>query len=87
MAALAHGVAVLTVQGTATDALLAGQPQALELTPAGDLRAYALAAVRLAADRPGLRVRGEAGRRLYETQLDWPVIARRVSGALGGAAP
>jgi len=85
MAALAHGVPVLGLRGTATDTILTGHPQALMLTPAGDRRAFARAAVELVADRSALRARGELGRRLYEAQFDWPVIARRVACAVNAA--
>jgi len=88
MAALAHGVPVLGVHGTATDTVLTCDPQVLMLTAAGDRCAFARAAVDLAADRSALGARGEAGRRLYEERFDWPVIARLVAQAvIDEAAP
>src|SRR5262249_28838598 len=59
MAALAHGVPVVGLQGTRTDRILRGD--ALTLTPAGDPAAFARAAVALAGDPAALRAPGEAG--------------------------
>ena len=88
MAALAHGLPVLGLRGTATDTVLTGHPQALMLTPAGDRPGFVHAAVEMAADRAALRARGESGRELYEAEFDWPVVARRVSAVvIDGATP
>jgi glycosyltransferase involved in cell wall biosynthesis len=81
MAALAHGVPVVGLDGRRTDAMLRSGP--LTLTPAGDPQAFARAAVALAGDRDRLRAQGESGRRLYELEFDWPHVARRVAAALG----
>lgn len=83
MAALAHGLPVVGIRGRNTDRVLADHPQALVLVPAGDRGAYADAAADLAADPARRRAVGDAGRRLYETAFDWPVLARRTAAALG----
>jgi glycosyltransferase involved in cell wall biosynthesis len=82
MAALAHGRPVLALHGHNTDSVLARARDALALTPVGDPSAYARAAVSLTADRARLREIGDAGRRLYESHFDWPVLARTVASAL-----
>lgn len=82
MAALAHGLPVLGLRGASTDLVLIDHPEALALTPVGDHRAFARAAVELTGDLGRLRATGEAGRRLYTSRFDWPVIARRVMSAL-----
>ena len=79
MAALAHGLPVLGLDGRGTDSVLTRHPDAIVLTATGDRACYARAAVELGADRMALRARGEAARRLYEEQFDWPVVADRVS--------
>jgi glycosyltransferase involved in cell wall biosynthesis len=79
MAALAHGRPVLGLRGRRTDTVLADAAGALVLTPVGDRSAFARAAVELATDRERLRAIGDAGRRLYESRFDWPLIARRVT--------
>ena len=82
MAGLAHGVAIVGSRGANTDELLTRRPDALVLTPSGDGAAFARALADVSADRRRLRAIGEAGRRLYRDQFDWPVIARRVASAL-----
>jgi hypothetical protein len=86
MAALAHGVPVLGLCGVSTDRILIEHPAALALTPVGDPAAFARAAVELVSDAKRLRAVGEAGRRLYAEQFDWPVVARRVTSALAPLA-
>jgi len=85
MAALAHGLPVAGLRGPGTDPLLAARPDAVALTPAGDRGAYARAVVALADDPAVRSALGRAGRRLYERELDWPVVARRVTRALDDA--
>jgi glycosyltransferase involved in cell wall biosynthesis len=82
MAAFAHEIAVAGVHGRATDDVLKAHPDALLLTPAADAAAYARAVVELAADPERLRAMGSAGRRLYEREFDWPVLADTVTSAL-----
>jgi glycosyltransferase involved in cell wall biosynthesis len=83
MAALAHGRAVLGLQGRNTDAVLADAHDALVLTPAGDRAAFARRAVELAADPQRLQRIGAAGHRLYAERFDWPVLARVLADVLG----
>jgi glycosyltransferase involved in cell wall biosynthesis len=82
MAALAHGRPVLGLRGCHTDAVLAEAPDAVALTPAGDRHAFSCAAVELAGDPGRLRATGDAGRRLYESRFDWPVLAQSVASVL-----
>ncbi len=82
MAALAHGTPVLGLRGHNTDSILTEASEALVLTPVGDLAAFGHAAVELTSDPPRLKAIGEAGRALYESRFDWPVIAQRVAGEL-----
>jgi glycosyltransferase involved in cell wall biosynthesis len=77
MAGLAHGVPVVGLRGDNTDAVLA-RSDALVLTPVGDRGAFAHAVSEVAADPARMQALGAAGRRLYLTEFDWPVVARRV---------
>jgi glycosyltransferase involved in cell wall biosynthesis len=87
MAALAHGRPVLGLRGDNTDSVLAAAPDALALTPVGDTVAFSRAAVELTRDPHRLRALGDAGRHLYETRFDWPVMAERVTTVLESMAP
>jgi glycosyltransferase involved in cell wall biosynthesis len=82
MAALAHGVAVLGLHGRDTDSILSESSEAVTLTPIGDRRAYAGAATELAGDPGRLAALGSAGRQLYESRFDWPVLGARVASVL-----
>ena len=82
MAAFAHGRPVLGLHGRNTDAVLARARDALALTPAGDRSAFSRAAVELTSDPQRMGSIGDAGRRLYETQFDWPHVARRVAAVV-----
>jgi len=87
MAALAHGRPVLGLSGPRTDAVLVRRAgDALLLSPLGDREAYARAAAQAAVDRDRLQQVGAAGRLLYESEFDWPVVAGRVSAELEGLA-
>ncbi len=81
MAGLAHGVPVVGLSGRNTDHVLLA-PGALVLTPVGDRVAFAKAVVTLASDHVNLREVGEAGRRLYLKEFDWPVLAHTVSNVV-----
>jgi glycosyltransferase involved in cell wall biosynthesis len=87
MAALAHGVPVIGLNGHNTDAMLAAATGALVLTPAGDRAAFARAAVELTRDPVRMRAIGAAGRRLYESRFDWPLLAQRVASQLDMMMP
>jgi UDP-glucose:(heptosyl)LPS alpha-1,3-glucosyltransferase len=82
MAALAHGRPVLGLCGRHTDAMLADASDAMVLTPAGDPHAFSRAAVELSGDPVRLSAVGDAGRRLYESRFDWPVLAQSVAAVL-----
>jgi glycosyltransferase involved in cell wall biosynthesis len=82
MAALAHGLPVLGLNGHNTDTVLAEAADAIVLTPVGDRAAFVRAAIELARDPARMRATGDAGRRLYESRFDWPVLARAVASHL-----
>jgi glycosyltransferase involved in cell wall biosynthesis len=84
MAGLAHGLPVVGLYGTETDDVLTGCPEALTMTPVGDINAYARATLELANHPERLRASGESGHQLYAKHFDWPVTASRVATALGG---
>jgi glycosyltransferase involved in cell wall biosynthesis len=78
MAGLQHGVAVLSTDGHLTDDLLRRHPEAIELVPVRDVDAFARAAARLAGADDERAALAAAGRRLYETTFDWPVLVPRL---------
>jgi glycosyltransferase involved in cell wall biosynthesis len=80
MTALQHEVAVVGTDGPLTDSVLRGD--ALELTPVGDVDAFASAAERLAVDPERRAQLAAAGRSLYERDFDWPVLARELAAIL-----
>lgn len=82
MAALAHGRAVVGLAGENTDSILAAHRDAITLTPVGDRDAFTRAVLNLAVDPDRRRALGDAGRRLYEANFDWPVLAAKVIGVL-----
>lgn len=83
MAGIAHGLPVVGLYGPETDDVLTSRPEALTLTPVGDVRAFAQATLELANDPDRLRTSGESGCELYARNFDWPITASRVAEALG----
>ena len=83
MAALQHGIPVVGTSGRQTDQILSPTVPALsiELITLPFRRRR-----RTAADPLARRRLGEAGRRLYTTEFDWPVIATRLLAGFGEAA-
>ncbi len=75
MAALQHELAVVGTAGHLTDPVLRRADGALRLTEVGDRRGFSEAAADLAVDSDRRRSVAAAGRRLYEGEFDWPVIA------------
>jgi hypothetical protein len=86
MAALQHGLAVVGTHGPLTDCVLREAAGALELTPVDDGVAFAERARALAEDAERRTAVGTAGRALYESQFDWPVVSRRLLQILQKAA-
>lgn len=84
MAGLAHGIPIVGLDGRNTDRILREHPEALVLTPMGDHGAFADAVAELSLNRPRRRALGEAGRRLYLDEFDWPVLAERVHAVVSG---
>lgn len=82
MAALAHGVPVLSQQGPATDDVLVERDDVFTLTPIQEPDAFARRAAELVADPDGLSGKGRIGRHLYLESFDWPHVARRVMSAM-----
>jgi glycosyltransferase involved in cell wall biosynthesis len=87
MAAFAHARPVLGLLGRNTDALLAGAPDALALTPVGDRSAFSRAAIELTSDPERMRSVGRAGHRLYQGHFDWGHTARRVVAVVDSIRP
>ena len=83
MAGLAHGLPVVGLRGPGTDDVLVNSREALTLTPIDDIEVFAHATLRLASDPDLLARTAQAGRKLYRTNFDWPVTARRVAAAMG----
>ena len=84
MAALQHGLPVVATDGPLTDRIFRGFPNAVGLVPVDHPGRFAAEVVRL-ADQPAVRAAlGRAGERLYQSELDWPVAARRLLNACNG---
>ena len=86
MAALQHGIPVVGTSGRQTDQILSLARGALTLIPVDQPDAFGAAVAHLAGDPLARRRLGEAGRRLYTTEFDWPVIATRLLAGFGEAA-
>jgi glycosyltransferase involved in cell wall biosynthesis len=84
MAALAHDRPVLGLRGRNTDRVLMKTSDAVVMTPMGDVRAYALAAVELTQEPERMESIGQAGSRLYQERFDWAVAAAQVKPVLDG---
>ncbi|MGO9959539.1 MAG: glycosyltransferase [Solirubrobacteraceae bacterium] len=82
MAALAHGRPVLSLAGPRTDSILREARDAIALTPLGDRGAFARAAVRLSRNADQRESIGAAGRSLYRSRFDWPVLADGIQAVL-----
>ena len=85
MTGLQHGVATVGTDGFLTDRVLSeADGRALALTPPAPAPFAAAVAGLLGDDarRAGI---GAAGRALYESAFDWPVIARRLTAELAAA--
>jgi glycosyltransferase involved in cell wall biosynthesis len=75
MNALAAGVPVVSTCGANTDPALFGE--AIRLVAAGDAPAFAAAVRELAQDPAARAALGAAGRKLYEREFAWDVLAAR----------
>jgi glycosyltransferase involved in cell wall biosynthesis len=86
MAALQQGLPIVGTLGVLTDGALKDEADALRLVPVNRPDAFVEAVLELARDaEERLRV-GNAGRALYESSFDWPVLAERLLGLLATAA-
>lgn len=86
VAALQQEICVLSTSGQLTDADLLAAPSPI-LTPAADRTAFVTAATVLAGDAARRDRAAAAGRALFESLFDWPVVAGRVVAALSPAGP
>jgi glycosyltransferase involved in cell wall biosynthesis len=78
MAALQHALPVVGTSGRLTDGVLAQATDALTLVPVDRPDLFADAVVKLAQSPDDAERSGRAGRALYESAFDWPVIASRL---------
>jgi glycosyltransferase involved in cell wall biosynthesis len=85
MAALQHGLPVVGTTGPLTDRVLREATDALELAPVGDLAAFVERARDLADDDGRRAALGGAGRALYESRFDWPIVSRGLLRVLRGS--
>jgi len=84
LAGLQHGVATLTTEGVHTEnVFLQARGRALCTVPVHDSDAFSRAAVDLWENPSRRRQIGRAGRLLYESRCDWPVVANRLLAGLG----
>jgi glycosyltransferase involved in cell wall biosynthesis len=81
MSALQQGVPVVGTRGHLTDDMMARAPELLLAEPDRSDRFAAIVAGLVGDPRRRARL-GAAGRRLYETSFDWPVLARRLRSHL-----
>jgi glycosyltransferase involved in cell wall biosynthesis len=87
MAALQHGIPVVGTDGPLTDAVLRQSSDALRLVPVEQRDRFAREVAALAASEEDRLALGQAGRKLYRSRFDWPVLADRLLEALAPAQP
>ena len=85
MAALQHALPVVGTDGPLTDDVLREAPHALRLVPVDRPGDFADAVAALAAGGDARTALGRAGRELYASRFDWPVIASRLLEILAQA--
>jgi glycosyltransferase involved in cell wall biosynthesis len=78
MAALQHGIPVVGTDGPLTDALLRQSSDALRLVPVQQRNRFAREVAALAASEEDRIALGRAGRKLYRSRFDWPVLTDRL---------
>ncbi len=81
MAALQHGVAVVTTEGHSTERDLFAQDVAM--TRAGDEHGFLEAVLQLARDPAQRTALAERGAQLYTREFHWPGIARQIEHLVG----
>jgi glycosyltransferase involved in cell wall biosynthesis len=77
MAAMQHGLPIVTTDGALTDALLR-QSQALRLVAVSRVNRFPEVVLRLANSPHERRALGRSARLFYEEHFTWPVIANRL---------
>ena len=80
MAALQHGLPVVTTDGPLTGSMLRDSG-AIALAPVDRPELFVRIATSLAGDPAARHALGKAGRELYDSAFDWPVIASRLLDA------
>lgn len=85
MAGLINGRAVLSTSGALTEAVW-HETKAVEMTPAGDARAYVTAALRLIADRADRAALGARGLEVYRDRFALEHTIRALRGGTAVAA-
>ncbi|MHB8468725.1 MAG: glycosyltransferase [Gaiellaceae bacterium] len=80
VAALQHGLPVLGTDGPSTDDLLR-RSEGLWLVPVDRRDLFAAAALELSRSSASRQRLAEAGRYLFQTEFDWPILARRIAAA------
>jgi glycosyltransferase involved in cell wall biosynthesis len=82
MAALQHGLPVVGTEGRLTDGILGRARDALSLVPVGRPDRFASCAAVLANKPEEREAMGIAGRGLYQSAFDWPILADRLLHSL-----
>jgi glycosyltransferase involved in cell wall biosynthesis len=85
MAALQHGIPVVGTDGPLTDPVLRQSTDAVRLVPVQQRERFAREVAALAASDEDRLALGRAGRKLYRSRFDWPVLADRLLEALAPA--
>jgi glycosyltransferase involved in cell wall biosynthesis len=86
MAALQHELPVVGTAGRLTDSVVARATAALRLVPVDRADLFTEAVVELAGAREDARRLGRAGRALYESRFDWPIVAETLLRELDNAS-
>lgn len=87
MPGLQHGIPSVATVGIHTDSILKqAEGTAFFAPPVTDSAAFEECAIRLQNDESLRNAMGQAGQKLYNTEFDWPVIARRMIGEMEVAA-
>jgi len=86
IAALQHGVPVVATSGPSTDSFILEATDSVSLVHDQDPDHFAAAVCRLVSDRGRLEQIGAGGRRLFDREFDWPVLAKRLIAVVEGNA-
>ena len=84
MAALQHGLPVVSIDGPSTDSLLREADMAVRLTSVEDREGFVRETTELATHPLDRSRRGALARSLYEREFDWPVVSARLVATILG---